>query len=267
MLERRTERRATGDTRQNLHRSAHTEAHGTADRVARGHRRSGHAAADAGVPVVFVADRDAAARCSLELLLRQAGWRVEAFGPASHFLAHPRPPVSSCLVLDVASPDGDVFELLERLARERSEMPVIVTARSADVPTCAHAMKCGALDFHLAPFAAADLLDSIAFAIARSERALRERARTAALRERHASLSPRERDVMALVVSGLLNKQIGGELGIREITVKAHRGSVMRKMQADSLAALVTIAACLGLAPVASRSGQLETRTRPRTGE
>ena len=259
MLEQTTERRFDGDARQGHHWRARVDAPGVVDIIGRGHRRSGHAysAIDSthATPIIFVVDADAAMRRSLEAPLRNAGWRVECFGAASEFLARPRAFAPGCVVLDVASPGGNGLDLLRRLADERAGMPIVVTAADADVPMCVEAMKIGALDFFVKPLTEAVVVDSIEHAIERSRTTLRDEAQLMTLRERQASLSPRERDVMTLVVSGLLNKQIGGELGISEITVKAHRGNVMRKMQADSLACLVTIATRLGLAPIGSRSG------------
>jgi FixJ family two-component response regulator len=258
MLEQMTDRRFDGDPWQGHHWSARVDAPGVVDIIGRG-RRPGHAgSAIDGVnaaPIIFVVDADVEVRRSLEAPLRNAGWRVEFFGAASEFLARPRAFAPGCVVLDVASPGGDGLDLLRRLAAERAGMPIVATAAKADVPMCVEAMKIGALDFFVKPLAEAALVGSISHSIERSRTTLREEAQLIALRERQASLSPRERDVMTLVVSGLLNKQIGGELGISEITVKAHRGNVMRKMQADSLACLVTLATRLGLAPIASRSG------------
>ncbi|MET0230182.1 MAG: response regulator [Rhodanobacteraceae bacterium] len=259
MLERTTERRLDGDARQGHHWRARVDAPGVVDIIGRGHRRSGHpvSAVDCAhsTPIIFVVDADAAIRKSLEAPLRNAGWRVESFGSAAEFLARARAFAPGCIVLDVASPGNNGLDLLRRLAQERAGMPIVATTADADVPMCVEAMKIGALDFFVKPLVEAALVRSIEHAIERSRTTLREEAQMITLRERQASLSPRERDVMSLVVSGLLNKQIGGELGISEITVKAHRGNVMRKMQADSLACLVTIATRLGLAPVASRSG------------
>ncbi len=259
MLEQTTERWLDGDTRQGYHWRARVDAPGVVDIIGRGHRRLGHAYSPSdgvhATPIIFVVDTDVAIRKSLEIRLRDAGWRVESFGTVSELLERPRAFAPGCVVLDVASPGGDGLGLLRRLAEERAGMPIVVTAATADVPTCVEAMKIGALDFFVKPLAEAVFIASIENAIERSRTTLREEAQLVSLRERQASLSPRERDVMTLVVSGLLNKQIGGELGISEITVKAHRGNVMRKMQADSLACLVTLATRLGLAPIASRSG------------
>ena len=259
MLEQTTERRLDGDMRQGQHWRARVDAPRVVDIIGRGHRRSGrvHSPVDCAhaTPIIFVVDADVAIRKALEAPLRNAGWRVESFGTAAELLERPRAFGPGCIVLDVDSPGGDGLGLLRRFVDECAGMPIVVTAAEPDVPMCVEAMKIGALDFFVKPLAEAILLSSIEHAIERSRTTLRDEAQLLTLRERQASLSPRERDVMTLVVSGLLNKQIGGELGISEITVKAHRGNVMRKMQADSLACLVTLATRLGLAPIASRSG------------
>ena len=196
-------------------------------------------------PVVFVVDDDVSVRESLESLIQTAGWQPEIFASARDFLSHPRAAVPSCLVLDVGLPDLNGLDLQARVAAERAEMPIIFITAYGDVPTSVRAMKAGAAEFLTKPFAADEMVSAIEQAIARSRETLRHEEQLSRLRERQASLSHREREVMALVVSGRLNKQIGRELGISEITVKAHRGRVMRKMQADSLAALVTMAAQL----------------------
>jgi FixJ family two-component response regulator len=202
-------------------------------------------------PIVFVVDDDVSVRTSLELLIDSAGWQPETFASAEEFLHRPRVVAPSCLVLDVSLPDVDGLELQKRLAPDRSDMPIIFISGYGDVPTTVRAMKAGAVEFLTKPLAGDVLVGAIHDAIERSRTTLdRERA-LRHLRDRHASLSPRERQVMTLVVSGLLNKQVGGELGISEITVKAHRGQVMRKMKADSLADLVTMAAQLRPAPAA----------------
>lgn len=198
-------------------------------------------------PIVFVVDDDASVRESLESLIESAGWQVETFATAMEFLAYPRPRSPSCLVLDVFLPDLNGLELQERVNAERRPMPVIFVTGSGDVPTTVRAMKGGAVDFLTKPFRDDVLLATIAGALDHSRAALGREAELAALRERHASVSPREREVMALVVAGRLNKQVAGELGISEITVKAHRGSLMRKMEARSLPHLVNMAARLGV--------------------
>ena len=196
--------------------------------------------------IVFVVDDDVSVRESLELLIRTAGWKPETFESAQEFLSRPRPTVPCCLVLDVTLPGLSGLELQEQLA-ERTEMPIIFITGHGDVPMTVQAMKAGAVEFLTKPFNDAVLLDAIRGAIERSRAALRQESEMQALRSCYASLTPREREVMALVVSGLLNKQVGVELGISEVTVKAHRGQMMRKMKADSLPALVTMASRLGL--------------------
>jgi FixJ family two-component response regulator len=196
--------------------------------------------------LVFVVDDDISVRESLELLIRTAGWRPETFASAQEFLSRSRPTVPCCLVLDVTLPGLSGLELQEQLA-ERTDMPIIFITGHGNVPMTVQAMKAGAVEFLTKPFNDAVLLNAIRGAIERSDAALRQESEMQALRGRYASLTPREREVMELVVSGLLNKQVGGELGISEITVKAHRGQLMRKMKADSLPALVTMAARLGL--------------------
>jgi len=197
-------------------------------------------------PVVFVVDDDISVRESLELLISSVGWRPQTFESAQDFLARPRATVPCCLVLDVTLPGLNGLELQQRLI-ERTDMPIIFITGYGDVPMTVKAMKAGAIEFLTKPFNDTVLLDAIRHAIERSRAAQQEETEIQALRRCYASLTPRERDVMTLVVSGLLNKQVGGELGISEITVKAHRGQVMRKMKADSLPDLVTMAARLGV--------------------
>jgi FixJ family two-component response regulator len=200
--------------------------------------------------MVFVVDDEVSVRESLALLIDSAGWKSETFASAQEFLSRPRIPLApSCLVLDVRLPDLDGLELQRRVAVDRTEMPIIFISGHGDVPMTVRAMKAGAVEFLTKPFKDDVLLDAIRGAIERSRAALRHNSETRALRTRYESLTPRERDVMVLVVSGLLNKQVGGQLGISEITVKAHRGQVMRKMKAESLPDLVTMAARLGLHP------------------
>jgi len=198
---------------------------------------------------VFVVDDDISVRESLESLIRCAGWQPETFASAEEFIAHPRPFVPSCLVLDVSLPDLNGLDLQKRVAADRSDMPIIFITGYGDVPMTVQAMKAGAVEFLTKPFGDDVLLSAIRNAIERSQTALGREAERRVLQASYASLSRREREVLALVVSGLLNKQVGGELGISEITVKAHRGQVMRKMKADSLADLVNMAARLRLAP------------------
>ncbi|HXW07105.1 MAG TPA: response regulator [Vicinamibacterales bacterium] len=198
--------------------------------------------------IVFVVDDDVSVRESLELLIRTAGWQPETFVSAQEFLSRPRAIVPCCLVLDVTLPGLTGLELQQQLA-ERTDMPIIFITGHGDVPMSVQAMKAGAVEFLTKPFKDDVLLNAIRGAIERSHTALRQDSETRFLRDCYASLTPREREVMSWVVSGLLNKQVGGELGISEITVKAHRGQVMRKMKADSLPDLVTMAARLGLRP------------------
>ena len=196
-------------------------------------------------PIVFVVDDDVSVRESLELLIRSAGWKPETFASARAFLSRPKPDVPSCLVLDVSLPDLNGLDLQNRVAADRADMPIIFITGYGDVPMTVRAMKAGAVEFLTKPFDDEVLLTAIRNAIERSRAALDREAELRALRERQASLTPREREVMVLVVSGKLNKQVGAELGISEITVKAHRGHMMRKMKADSLPDLVTMAARL----------------------
>ncbi len=200
-------------------------------------------------PIVFVVDDDISVRESLELLIRCAGWQPETFASAQEFLARPRLLVPSCLVLDVTLPGLNGLDLQKRIAVDRIDMPIIFITGYGDVPTTVQAMKAGAVEFLTKPFGDDVLLNAIRHAIERSRAALGHEAEMQVLRDRYASLTPREREVMALVASGLLNKQVGGKLGISEITVKAHRGQVTRKMKADSIADLVNMAARLRLVP------------------
>ena len=196
--------------------------------------------------IVFVVDDDVSVRESLEPLIRTAGWQPETFASAQEFLTRPHATVPSCLVLDVTLPGLSGLDLQKQLAR-RTDMPIIFITGHGDVPMSVQAMKAGAVEFLTKPFKIEVLFDAIRGAIEHSRAALRLDSEMCSLRNRYESLTPREREVMTLVVTGLLNKQVGGELGISEITVKAHRGQVMRKMKADSLPDLVTMAARLGL--------------------
>jgi FixJ family two-component response regulator len=198
-------------------------------------------------PIVFVVDDDISVRESLELLIQSAGWETATFASAQEFLSHPRARSPSCLILDVGLPDLNGLDLQKRIAVDRVDMPIIFITGYGDVPTTVKAMKAGAVEFLTKPFSDDVLLTAIEHAIVRSQAALGREEELRSLRDCHASLSAREREVMALVAAGLLNKQVGARLGISEITVKAHRGKVMRKMKAESLADLVTMSARLGL--------------------
>lgn len=206
-------------------------------------------------PIVFVVDDDVSVRESLEAMIRYEGWQPETFASAQEFLARPRAIAPSCLILDVSLPDLNGLDLQKRIAADRIDMPIIFITGYGDVPMTVQAMKAGAVEFLTKPFGDEVLLNAIRNAIERSCTTLDREAELKTLQDRYASLSRRELEVMALVVSGLLNKQIGFKLGISEITVKAHRGKVMQKMEANSLAGLVTIAARLGL-PTASTGRQ-----------
>jgi FixJ family two-component response regulator len=208
-------------------------------------------------PIVFVVDDDAAVRGALELLIESAGWRLETFASAQQFLARPREFAPSCLVLDVTLPDLNGLELQKRVAADRADMPIIFITGYGNVPMTVQAMKAGAMEFLTKPLRDDQLLTAIGEALRRSHTALAHETEMQALRDCYASLSPRESEVMTLVVSGLLNKHIGGKLGISEITVKAHRGKMMRKMQADSVADLVKMATRLCLTPAPHRSSTL----------
>ena len=198
--------------------------------------------------IVFVVDDDMSVRESLESLIKSVGWFAELFESGQDFLARPRVTVPCCLLLDVSLPGLSGLELQWQIA-ERTEMPIIFISGHGDVPMTVQAMKAGALEFLTKPLKRDVLLNAIRGALERSRAALRVDAEIQAIKNCYQSLTPREREVMGLVVTGLLNKQIGGELDISETTVKKHRGQVMRKMKADSLPELVTIAARLGLAP------------------
>jgi FixJ family two-component response regulator len=200
-----------------------------------------------GIPHVFIVDDDISVRESLESLVQCAGWEPETFASAQDFLARRLPAGPSCLVLDVSLPGLDGLELQKRIAQDGIDLPIIFITGHGNVPMTVQAMKAGATEFLTKPFSDEVLLGAIRSAIARSEASLGQGAELQALRARHASLSRREREVMLLVSSGKMNKQVGHELGISEITVKAHRGHVMHKMGAGSLADLVRMASTLRL--------------------
>jgi FixJ family two-component response regulator len=198
-------------------------------------------------PVVYVVDDDVSVREALEALIREAGWQPKVFDSARAFLRHPPDSTPSCLILDVSLPDLNGLDLQQQIGDQRKDMPIIFITGYGDVPMTVRAMKAGAVEFLTKPFGDEVLLNAVRGALERSADALGTAADAQALQSRYAGLSSREREVMALVVTGLMNKQVGGKLGISEITVKAHRGRVMRKMQAGTFADLVNIAAKLGI--------------------
>src|SRR4029077_14564281 len=196
-------------------------------------------------PIVFVVDDDLWVRESLETLIQDGGWHPETFPSAQEFLDRPRALVPSCLLLDISLPGLNGLDLQKRIAVERTNTPIIFITGHGDVPKTVQAMKAGAVEFLTKPFNDQVLLAGIRQALERSRLAIAQETEMQELRNRYASLTPRERDVMALVVSGLLNKQVAGDLGITESTVKAHRGQVMQKMKANSVADLVKMTARL----------------------
>lgn len=198
-------------------------------------------------PIVFVVDDDISVRESLESLITRAGWRAAVFSSAQEFLASSRASSPCCLILDVSLPDVNGLALQQRIAGERSEMPIIFITGHGDIPMSVKAMKAGAVEFLTKPYTAAVLLQAIQGALENSRTCLLKQEHDQQIHDRYGALTPREREVMGLVVRGQLNKQIGGQLGIREDTVKAHRGKMMRTMRVRSVPELVNVAARLGL--------------------
>jgi FixJ family two-component response regulator len=198
-------------------------------------------------PIVFVVDDDPSVRRAIKRLIGSAGLQVELFGSAQEFLQSRRPDAPSCLVLDIRLPGISGLDFQPQLAEAGIRIPIIFITAHGDIPMTVRAMKAGAVEFLTKPFRDKDLLDAIQLALERDRTRRQQESEIAALRERFESLTPREREILPLVVSGRLNKQIAAGLGTSEITIKVHRGSIMRKMQAESLADLVRMAGRLGL--------------------
>lgn len=211
-------------------------------------REAGTSPMSPATAIIFVVDDDISVRESLDELFHCEGWQSETFASAQEFLDRPRAPVPSCLILDVSLPGLNGLDLQHRIAVERTDMPIIFITGHGDVPMTVRAMKAGAVEFFTKPFSTDVLVSAVRHALERSRLVLGHEMEMQALRDRYASLTPRERQVMSLVVNGLLNKQVGGELNISEITVKAHRGKVMHKMKAESLPDLVKMSERIGSA-------------------